>query len=105
MGSAFFVLFPKTLNDLFKPHIVDQEQPYEVVKTVALSAIAYENFITDMVADRQFIEDNADICTAGKPMKCILVRQRGKSEGVLVVPDAPGYKAYIKWAAYITDVE
>ena len=105
MDRAFFVIFPRTLEDLFKPHLTDHERLYEVVETVTLSAIDYENFINDMVADRQFIEDNADICAAGESMKCILVRPCGKHEGVLVVPDTPSYKAYVKWAAYITDIE
>lgn len=105
MDRAFFVIFPRVLKDLCKPHLIDAEKQYEVVRTVTLSAIAYENFITDMVADRQFIEDNADICAAGEPMKCILIRSRGKNEGVLVVPDSPDYKAYVKWAAYITNIE
>lgn len=33
------------------------------------------------------------------------IRSRGKNEGVLVVPDSPNYKAYVKWAAYISNIE
>ena len=58
-GKAYFVSGPCRVEDLTVPHLVEKEQPYEVVKTVRLAKIDYENFITDMVADRQFIEDHA----------------------------------------------
>lgn len=105
MDRAYFVRYPRRIDDLRKPHLADREQPYKIVKTVTLSAIDFENFITDMAADRQFIEDNAALCTNGEPMKCLLVKQRGKPGGVLVIPDTPQYKAYVKLAAYITTIE
>ena len=105
MDRAYFVRLPRRLEDLRKPHVINAERPYEVVKTVTLAAIDYENFITDMNADRQFIEDSADLCSEGETMKCLFVRQRGKSDGVLVVPDTPSYKEYVKWAAYVAPVE
>lgn len=48
-----------------------------------------------MIADRQFLEDHADLCGVGEVWQCILVRQRGKAGGVLVVPDG----CYVKFAA------
>ena len=105
MDRAYFVSYPRRMDDLRKPHLTDQEQQYEVAKTVVLSAIDFENFITDMAADRQFIEDNAALCSKGKPMKGLLIKQRGKNDGVLVIPDALDYKAYVKLAAYITETE
>ena len=47
-----------------------------------------------MEADRQFIEDAAELCAEGEVMKCPFVRRRGKRDGVLAVP---GYKSYVKW--------
>ena len=105
MDRAYFVSYPRRIDDLRKPHLTDQEQQYEVAKTVTLPAIDFENFITDMAADRQFIEDNAALCSKDEPMKCLLVKQRGKNGGVLVIPDMPDYKAYVKLAAYITETE
>ena len=85
-GYAFFVESPRIIEDLLAPHPIEQETQYEIVKTVKLAKIDYENFITDMIADRQFIEDNASLCSRGEIWRCILVQQRGHSDGVLVMP-------------------
>lgn len=94
-GTAYFVYSPRTISDLFQPHDLRNEKAYRVVQTVSLSAMSYENFITDMLADRQFLEDCADICGEGEIWQCVLVKQRGNAEGVLVVPDG----CYVKYAA------
>ena len=96
-GTAYFVYSPRMLSDLLQPHDIRDEKPYRVVHTVSLSAMSYENFITDMVADRQFLEDYADLCGEGDLWKCVLVKQRGKAAGVLVVPDG----CYVKYAAFL----
>lgn len=95
-GTAYFVYSPRTISDLFQPHDIREEKPYRVVHTVFLSAMSYENFITDMLADRQFLEDYADLCGEGELWKCILVKHRGEEKGVLVVPDG----CYVKYAAF-----
>lgn len=99
-GYAYFVENPRILADLMKPHLLEQERPFEVVKTVKLRAIDYENFATDMVADRQFIEDNADLCSKGTVWKCILVQKRGNHDGILVMPEG---RCYVGYAAYLAD--
>jgi len=96
-GYVFFVESPRIIEDLMTPHPVERERQYEVVKTVKLAKIDYDNFITDMIADRHFIEDNAALCSQGEVWRCLLVQQRGRSDGVLVVP-ADG--CYVGWAAY-----
>ena len=96
-GYAFFVESPRIIENLLAPHPIEQETQYEIVKTVKLAKIDYENFITDMIADRQFIEDNASLCSRGEIWHCILVQQRGCTDGVLVV-SADG--CYVGWAAY-----
>lgn len=98
-GYTYFVENPRILADLMKPHLLEQERPFEVVKTVKLRAIDYENFATDMVADRQFIEDNADLCSKGTVWKCILVQKRGNHDGILVMPEG---RCYVGYAAYFT---
>ena len=95
--SAFFVEYPRMIEDLTVPHPIEQEQRFEIVKSIKLAKIDYENFITDMVADRQFIEDNASLCARGEIWRCLLVQQRGCTDGVLVLPTDG---CYVGWAAY-----
>lgn len=97
-GSAFFVDFPRILSDLRKPHPLESERPYEIVQTVTLGKMDYDNFCADMLADRQFIEDYSELCGVGPVWKCILVQQRGKHDGILVVP-IDG--SHVKYAAYL----
>ena len=96
-GYAYFVESPRIIEDLKAPHPIERELWYEIVKTVKLAKIDYENFITDMIADRQFIEDNASLCSQGEPWRCILVQQHGRLDGVLVMPED---NCYVGWAAY-----
>lgn len=97
--SAFFVDFPRILSDLRKPHPLESERPYEIVQTVTLGKMDYDNFCTDMLADRQFIEDYSELCSTGPVWKCILVQQRGKHDGILVMP-IDG--SHVKYAAYFS---
>lgn len=84
---AFFVLNPRRIEDLKTSNRNGKWESYMIMKTIRLSKIDFENFITDMSADRQFIEDHHALC--GKPgsiTKCLLVRQGDLPGGVLVVP-------------------
>ena len=96
-GFAYFVESPRIIEDLLAPHPIEQETQYEIVNTVKLAKIDYENFITDMIADRLFIEENAALCAQGGVWRCLLVQQRGRTDGVLVMP-VDG--CYVGWAAY-----
>ncbi len=96
-GYAFFVKRPRTINDLCRPHRLEEESAYEVVKVVHLSAIDYENFITDMLADRQFIEDHSHLCVKAEVWKCLFVCRKGQESGILVMPED---KRFVGWAAY-----
>ena len=64
----------------------------------------YENFITVFCVERQYLEDNAGLCgkDAGGVLHCLLIRQRGSHDGVLVLPDRRGY---VIFAAYILVTE
>ena len=95
---AYFISTPRTYRDLLKPHLPEAEREYEIVKTIELSGIDYENFCEDMLVDRQFIEDNAALCEDGDVLRCLLVKQRGKNEGILVMPE---FGSYVKRAAYV----
>lgn len=85
-GFAFFVNRPRRIEELLCPHPIEQEQEYEVVKTIRLPKIDYENFATDMLVDRQFLEDNAALCSKGEIIRCLKITRRGSSESILVVP-------------------
>ena len=96
-GYTYFIERPRRIEDLMQLHLLKQERPYEIVKTVVLAKMDYENFITDMLADRQFIEDAAALCSKRETWRCLLVRQRGQPDGVLVMPENG---CYVGWAAY-----
>lgn len=72
-GMAYFVDFPRILPDLQQPHLLKAERPYKIVKTITLGKMDYDNFCTDMIADRQFIEDYADLCGTGEVWRCLLI--------------------------------
>ncbi len=95
--TAFFVREPSVIENLMRPHLLEQEKPYHIVSVVQLDSIDYMNFITDMLADRQFIEDHSAACGYGEVMKCILVKKKKAKDGVLVVPRLP---CYVGYAAY-----
>ena len=87
-GYAFFVRRPRRIDDLWRLHLIDQEAKYEVVKTIILPKIDFENFATDMLADRVFLEGYAHLCDRSGPViRCLLVRTRRSDLGILVYPD------------------
>ena len=96
-GYAYFVERPRRIDDLLLPHLVEAERPYRIVGKVQLSAIDCKNFITDMLADRQFIENHGRRCKKGEVWDCLLVRRRGQPDGVLVMPEA---ECFVGWAAF-----
>lgn len=95
--TAYFVVRPRTITDLYRPHLVDIEQLYQVVYTVVLSKMDYENFSTDLLADRAFLDGLDNLCGTGTILRCILVQQRGKQGGILVIPK----NGFVECAAYV----
>ena len=88
---AYFVDKPRTIDDLMQPHRVEAEHPFHIVKTIQLSGIDYANFITNMLADRSYIEENYHLCSSlGSVIQCLLIKQKGKKGGILVVPIRSG---------------
>ena len=96
--KAFFVFRPRRIDDLLVPHLVHHEQSFVVEKEILLSEIDYRNFITDLYADRSFIEKYASLCPDGMPYHCLLVKKRKTKEGILVVPY---HGCFVKFAAFI----
>jgi len=102
-GTAYFIKFPSRIENLWRPHLYEERRPYETVAEVIISKVDYENFITDLRVERQFLEDNANLCNIDGDgvWHCILVQQQEGSDGVLVIPDAAGY---VIWAAYLCNI-
>lgn len=100
-GYAFFVRRPSILAELQKPHLLEDERSYTIVRVISLGAMDYGNFITDMLADRQFIEDHCALCGEADTWKCLLVQARGHSDGILVMPERG---CFVGWAAYVPEV-
>ena len=82
--KAYFVFRPRTAADLSIENSAGKWKKYRIVKTVCLSQIDFENFETDLLADRQFIEDNAALCT--EPEDCLLVTSHRRQPEYLVFP-------------------
>ena len=99
--TAYFVRMPFRIENLWHPHLAESEQPYVVEKTIFLSSIDYENFVTDLCADRWFIEENTHLCVIDDNdiWHCILVKRKKRPDGILVMSDGRNYPL---WAAYIT---
>ena len=89
IGHAFFAERPRTIDDLMQPHLSAHEREYQIVKTIELEKMDYENFITGL-------------CSRGEVWQCLLIRQRGCSDGILVMPEGG---CYVGWAALANDIE
>jgi hypothetical protein len=97
--TAHFVSYPYRIEDLRKPHLAAQEDPFVIEKTVELKKMDFENFISDLCVDRWFIEENTKLCHIDENgiRHCILIRQVGKTDGILVMSDGT---VFAKYAAY-----
>lgn len=95
-GYAYFVRTPRRITDLQVLHAIDRESPYEIVKEIVLSQIDYENFITDLTVDRDFLENNACLCENGDIKKCLYIHGQNSGTGILVIPKD---LCWVSWAA------
>lgn len=99
-GTAFFVDDPRVWEDLLRPHLPEQEKPFAIVRTITLECIDFENFITDMLVPRDYLEDPDEPSFRSQKWQCFFVHQRGHTEGVLVMPDRDGFA---EWAAWLSE--
>ena len=90
--KSFFVFRPRTADDLSLDNPTGQWKRYQVVKTICLSRIDFENFETDLLADRQFIENGSVFCT--RPGDCLLVTSRRGQSELLIMPWHGGFVRY-----------
>ena len=82
--KAYFVFRPRRIEDLKLSNPDGKWMEYRIVRTICLSKIDFENFATDLLADRQFIEDNAMRCI--ERGDCLLITNRECSDELLVIP-------------------
>ena len=89
--TAYFIRRPRRAEEL-RAEENGLRRPYQIVKTLRLGAMDYENFATDFLADRAFLE-NADGCgEEGGLVRCLCVCCPGR-ESILVLPDGTGHVA------------
>ena len=82
--KAWFVFRPRTADDLTLNNPAGKWQEYRIVKTICLDVINYENFATDLLADRQFIEDHSVLCA--EPGNCLLITGKRQEPELLIIP-------------------
>ena len=91
---AYFFFEPRRIDDLTQSNPKGNWLEYRIVKTICLSRIEFENFSTDLLADRQFIEDNIGFCQ--EKGDCLLVTDRQRSTELLIVP---WHGCFVRYAA------
>jgi len=92
LGTAFFMKDARRIDDLaeFRKECIKKRKCaklYIIEKTIELSIIDYENFTSDLLADRQFISDNLEFMFSDTDnvWHCLLIVQAGKPDtGILV---------------------
>jgi hypothetical protein len=87
-GHAFFVRKASRVEKLKKLHLLRDEVPFIIEKNIPLGKIDYENFASDLGVERQFLEENKDLCRVEKGIwHSIYVSRRGDNDGILVMSD------------------
>ena len=89
-GKAVFVPHPRRIEDLHDGFGTARPSCHYIIEAaVELDWIDYENFITDMLADRWFLEINSRRCFSDAQRNiyhCLLVSAKDRPSGVLVLP-------------------
>ena len=89
--TARFISRPRRLEDL-RDFGIGMLRPYQIISTVCLSGMDYENFVTDLMADRAFLENVPGCGEEGSLVRCLCVTCLGR-DSVLVLPDGTGHVA------------
>ena len=87
--TAYFFSRPRRIEEL-RDFGIGMLRPYRIVSTVCLGGMDYENFVTDLLADRAFLEDVPGCGEDGKVLCCLRVSCPGR-EDILVVPDGTSH--------------
>lgn len=87
--TAYFIRRPRRIEEL-RAEENGQWRPYRIVSSLCLGGMDYENFVTDLLADRAFLENAPGCGEVGNVLCCLRVCCPGR-EDVLVVPDGTGH--------------
>lgn len=97
--KALFFFEPRRIDDLAPGNPGGKWMEYRIVKTIYLNKIDYENFTTDLLADRQFIEDNHGLCVENGD--CLLITNRTHTRELLVIP---WNECFVRYAALLPTI-
>ena len=92
LGTAFFMKDARRIDDLaeFRNDCIKKRKCaklYIIEKTIELNRLEYDNFINDLLVERQYISDNRDLMFSdiNNVWHCLLIVQAGKHDtGILV---------------------
>ena len=89
--TAYFIRRPRRIEELWDFGI-GMLRPYRIVSSLRLGGMDYENFVTDLLADRAFLEGIPGCGEDGSILCCLRVSCPGRVD-ILVVPDGTGHVA------------
>ena len=89
--TAYFIRRPRRIEEL-RDFGIGMLRPYQIVSTVCLGGMDYEDFVTDLLADRAFLENVPGCGEDGPLVRCLCVSCQGR-DSVLVLPDGTGHVA------------
>ena len=89
--TAYFIRRPRRIEEL-RAEENGLLRPYRIVKNLRLGGMDYENFVTDLLADRAFLENVPGCAEDGTLVQCLCVTCRGR-DSILVLPDGTGHVA------------
>ena len=102
-NRAMFVPHPRTVFELMRPPLYAKEREFVVVRVIYLSETDYENFCSDMLVARDYLEENASVCFEREIIGCLLITTfKYRRDGILVLPDGG---PFVKLAAYYGEGE
>lgn len=89
--TARFISRPRRIEEL-RDFAIGMLRPYQIVSTVCLGGMEYENFVMDLLADRAFLENVPGCGEDGPLVRCLCVTCRGR-DSLLVLPDGTDHVA------------
>lgn len=89
--TAYFIRRPRRIEEL-RAEGSGRRRPYRIVSSLHLGGMDYENFVTDLLADRAFLEGIPG-CGKDGTVLCFLRVSCPDREDILVVPDGAGHVA------------
>ncbi|MBQ6431293.1 MAG: hypothetical protein IJJ99_05400 [Oscillospiraceae bacterium] len=89
--KAYFVLRPRRIDEM-QTAAEGEWRAYQVVSTIRLRRIDYDNFAADLLADRAFLDNDSGCADDGRILRCMRVTCRDRNT-ILVLPDGNGHVA------------